>query len=63
MNLFQCMNIFFIEEMLPKVRCSRKTLYYVPLNSCEKQQVAFQICMNDNSSFVFVVVSFNDNAH
>ena len=28
------------KEMQPKVRYSRKTLYYVPLNSCEKQQVA-----------------------
>ena len=49
----------FTEEMLPKVRYSRKTLYYVPLNSCEKQQVvAFQICMNDNSSFVFCCCFF-----
>ena len=55
------MNIFFIEEMLPKVRYSRKTLYYVPLNSCEKQQVvaAFEICMNDTC----FVVSFNDGAN
>ena len=47
-NLFQCMNIFFHWRYAePKVRYSRsRTLYYVPLNSCEKKQVGARCLSN-----------------
>ena len=59
-NLFQCMNIFFHwRYAVPKVRYSRRTLYYMPLNSCEKQQVAVAF----ENLYECFVVSFNDGAY